>query len=53
MHEALPMYGKTAYIGAAGDDVTYAVDVERMETIAVIPVGQVPKRVGTVLMAVD
>jgi len=45
--------GKTAYIGAAGDHVTYAVDVERMETVAVIPVGQVPKRVGTVLMAVD
>jgi len=45
--------GKTAYIGAAGDHVTYAVDVERMETVAVIPVGQVPKRVATVLMAVD
>ena len=45
--------GKTAYIGAAGDHVTYAVDVEKMETVAVIPVGQVPKRVATVLMAVD
>lgn len=45
--------GKTAYIGAAGDHVTYAVDVQKMETVAIIPVGQVPKRVATVLMAVD
>ncbi|PCJ17411.1 MAG: hypothetical protein COA96_17775 [SAR86 cluster bacterium] len=45
--------GKTAYIGAAGDHVTYAVDAERMETIAKIPVGQVPKRIAMVLMAVD
>lgn len=45
--------GKTAYIGAAGDHVTYAVDLERMETVAKIDVGQVPKRVATVLMAVD
>lgn len=45
--------GKTAYIGAAGDNVTYAVDVERMETVARIPVGEVPKRLASVYMAVD
>lgn len=45
--------GKTAYIGAAGDHVTYAVDVASMKTVARIPVGQVPKRVATVLMAID
>ena len=45
--------GKTAYMGAAGDHVTYAVDVESMEVVAVIPVGQVPKRVAMVRMAVD
>lgn len=44
---------KTAYIGAAGDHVTYAVDVATMKTVARIPVGQVPKRVATVRMAVD
>ena len=40
-------------MGAAGDHVTYAVDVETMEVVAVIPVGQVPKRVAMVRMAVD
>jgi len=45
--------GKSVYIGAAGDHVTYAVDAEKMETIAVIPVGQVPKRIAMVHMAVD
>lgn len=45
--------GKTVYIGAAGDHVTFAVDVASMKTIARIPVGQVPKRIATVLMAVD
>lgn len=45
--------GSTAYIGAAGDHVTYAVDAKRMESVAVIPVGQVPKRLATVMMAVD
>ncbi len=45
--------GKTAYIGAAGDNVTYAVDVETMQTIARIPVGEVPKRLASVMMAVD
>lgn len=45
--------GKTAYIGAAGDNVTYAIDVETMEAVAKIPVGQVPKRLASVYMAVD
>lgn len=45
--------GKTAYIGAAGDHVTYAVDVATMKTVARIPVGQVPKRLASVFMAVD
>jgi YVTN family beta-propeller protein len=45
--------GKTAYIGAAGDHVTYAVDTKTMKAVARIPVGQVPKRVATVRMAVD
>ncbi len=45
--------GKTAYIGAAGDNVTYAVDVESMRTTAKISVGQVPKRLASVLMAID
>ena len=45
--------GKTAYIGAAGDHVTFAVDVKSMKTVARIPVGQVPKRVAMVRMAVD
>jgi YVTN family beta-propeller protein len=45
--------GKTAYIGAAGDHVTYAVDVATMKTVARIPVGQVPKRLASVYMAVD
>ena len=45
--------GSTAYIGAAGDHVTYAVDAKRMEAVARIPVGQVPKRVATVRMALE
>jgi YVTN family beta-propeller protein len=45
--------GKRAYIGAAGDNVTYAVDAIKMEAIAKIPVGQVPKRIAMVRMAVD
>ena len=44
---------KTAYIGAAGDNETHAIDVATMQVVATIPVGQVPKRVSTVLMAVD
>ena len=45
--------GKYAYIGAAGDNATHAIDVATMKSVAIIPVGQVPKRVGTALMAVD
>ena len=45
--------GKTGYIGSAGDNVTYAIDVETMQTTARIPVGEVPKRLASVMMAVD
>lgn len=45
--------GKYAYIGAAGDNQTHAIDVAAMKEVASISVGQVPKRVGTALMAVD
>ncbi len=45
--------GKFAYIGAAGDNATYVVDTKKLQAVARIAVGQVPKRVGTVLMAVD
>ncbi len=45
--------GKRAYIGAAGDNVTYAVDAVQMKTIAKIGVGQVPKRIAMVHMALD
>ncbi len=45
--------GKTAYIGTAGDNATVAVDVATRKFVSRIPVGQVPKRVGTALMAVD
>ena len=45
--------GKYAYIGAAGDNETYAIDVAAMKSVATIPVGQVPKRVVMVRMAVD
>ena len=45
--------GKYAYIGAAGDNETYAIDVAAMKAVATIRVGQVPKRVAMVRMAVD
>lgn len=45
--------GKTAYIGAAGDNATYAVDTASMTVVAKIDVGQTPKRIGTVLMQVE
>lgn len=45
--------GKTAYIGAAGDNATYAVDTATLTVVAKIGVGQTPKRIGTVLMQVD
>jgi len=45
--------GKFVYIGAAGDNETHAIDVATMKKVATISVGQVPKRVGTALMAVE
>jgi YVTN family beta-propeller protein len=45
--------GKTAYIGTAGDNSTVAVDVATMKMVSRIPVGQVPKRIGTAMMPVD
>jgi YVTN family beta-propeller protein len=45
--------GKTAYIGAAGDNATVAVDVATMKVVANIPVGQVPKRVGTAVLQTE
>ena len=45
--------GKTVYIGAAGDNETHAIDVAMMKKVATISVGQVPKRVGTALMAIE
>lgn len=45
--------GKTVYIGAAGDNATYAVDTASMTVVAKIHTGQTPKRNGTVLMQVD
>jgi YVTN family beta-propeller protein len=48
---ALTPDGAKAYIGVAGDDQTVAVDLKKMSVIAKIPVGNVPKRIGTVVMA--
>ena len=45
--------GKYAYIGAAGDNATYVVDAKAMTVVAKIPVGQTPKRIGTVMMQID
>ena len=45
--------GKYVYIGAAGDNETHAIDVAAMKVVATMSVGQVPKRVGTALMAVE
>jgi YVTN family beta-propeller protein len=45
--------GKFAYIGAAGENMTVAVDVKAMKVVAKIPVGQVPKRVGTVILQTE
>jgi len=43
--------GRTAYVAAAGDDQTVAVDIKSMKVTAKIPVGYVPKRNGTMLLA--
>ena len=45
--------GKFAYIGAAGENMTAAVDVKTMKVVAKIPVGQVPKRVGTAILQIE
>ena len=45
--------GKFAYFGAAGDNMTVAVDVKTMKVVAKIPVGQVPKRVATAVLQTD
>ena len=45
--------GKYAYIGAAGDNETHAIDTVTLQKVATISVGQVPKRIATVLMDVD
>lgn len=45
--------GHFAYIGAAGDNATYVVDASSLTVVARIPVGQAPKRIGTVLMQMD
>jgi len=43
--------GRTAYVAAAGDDQTVVVDIKSMKVTAKIPVGYVPKRNGTMLLA--
>lgn len=45
--------GRFAYIGAAGDNATYVVDTAALTVVAKVPVGQTPKRVGTVMMQLD
>ena len=45
--------GKFAYIGAAGDNQTFAIDVAKLKEVARIDVGQVPKRVGTAVLAIE
>jgi YVTN family beta-propeller protein len=45
--------GRFAYIGAAGDNMTYAVDTRTLKEVARIPVGQVPKRIATAVLQVD
>lgn len=48
---ALTPDGAKAYVGVAGEDQTVAVDLKTMQVIARVPVGAVPKRVGTLVMA--
>ncbi|MBS1817026.1 MAG: hypothetical protein JSU08_03770 [Acidobacteria bacterium] len=43
--------GSRAYLGVAGEDETVAVDVKSLKVVARIPVGFVPKRIGTLVMA--
>jgi YVTN family beta-propeller protein len=41
------------YIGAAGDNTKFAVDVRTLKEVARIPVGQVPKRIATAVLQID
>ncbi|MFN2446169.1 MAG: YncE family protein [Vicinamibacterales bacterium] len=41
---------KYVYIGAAGDNMTFAIDVQTRKEVARIPVGQVPKRVAMAIL---
>lgn len=43
--------GTKAYLGVAGEDQTVAVDLKTLQVTARIPVGYVPKRIGTLVMA--
>jgi len=43
--------GTRAYLGVAGEDQTVVVDLKAIKVIARIPVGFVPKRIGTLVMA--
>ncbi|MFN7916406.1 MAG: cytochrome D1 domain-containing protein [Vicinamibacterales bacterium] len=43
--------GSKAYLGVAGEDQTVAVDLKTMKVIARIPVGNVPKRIATLVAA--
>jgi YVTN family beta-propeller protein len=45
--------GKYAYIGAAGNNQTFAIDALTLKEVARIPVGQVPKRNATAVLAVE
>ena len=44
---------KFVYIGAAGDNMTFAVNVQTLKEVARIPVGQVPKRIATAVLQMD
>jgi YVTN family beta-propeller protein len=45
--------GRYAYVGAAGDNATFVIDTGTLTEVARVPVGQVPKRIATVRMAID
>jgi YVTN family beta-propeller protein len=45
--------GKYVYVGAAGDNQTFVIDATTLKEVARIPVGQVPKRNGTAILAID
>lgn len=45
--------GRYAYVGAAGDNQTFAIDAVALREVARIPVGQVPKRLATAVMAIE